>query len=193
MPIEPQASVGRPRKISPTRISRYLNSLVDGNYKNTAANASGLSIGALQTWRNRGIAEYNRVEKLYGIEIEDEIADWLSVFPANFQETNPLWEEPAPGKFDADEWIFVLFMLFEKKAMDLAEEKLLKVIRKAGTKGQWQAAAWVLERTRRDKFGRVQSLEHSGPDGAPIQQEISADALLERIKGIKAEQENKNK
>lgn len=45
----------------------------------------------------------------------------------------------------------------------------LRVIRKAALAGTWQAAAWGLERTDPEHYGRVvQEQRHTGPEGGPI-------------------------
>lgn len=44
----------------------------------------------------------------------------------------------------------------------------LDVIRTAARDGQWQAAAWYLERTRPGKYSRSERREVSGPGGGPI-------------------------
>jgi hypothetical protein len=58
-----------------------------------------------------------------------------------------------------------------KKAMAEAEMRDLAVIDSAAQQGQWQAAAWRLERKFPQKWGRQAKLqmEHSGPEGKPIE------------------------
>lgn len=58
-----------------------------------------------------------------------------------------------------------------KKAMAEAELRDINVIDKAAQEGVWQAAAWRLERKYNDRWGRQTKiqLEHSGPDGKPIE------------------------
>jgi len=58
-----------------------------------------------------------------------------------------------------------------KRAMAEAEVRDLEVIDKAAQDGIWQAAAWRLERKHPDRWGRQAKvqLEHSGPDGKPIE------------------------
>jgi len=45
----------------------------------------------------------------------------------------------------------------------------------------WQAAAWWLERTNPQMWGRHLRAEVSGPDQGPIQVQVQRDALIERI------------
>jgi len=59
------------------------------------------------------------------------------------------------------------------EAVDLAtataEALKVAVVHAAAASGKhWQAAAWWLERRRHQRWGRIDRLEHSGPDGRPI-------------------------
>jgi hypothetical protein len=45
----------------------------------------------------------------------------------------------------------------------------------------WQAAAWWLERTNPQMWGRHLRAEVSGPEQGPIQVQVQRDALIERI------------
>ena len=71
-----------------------------------------------------------------------------------------------------------------KKAMAEAELRDLHVIDKAAQEGVWQAAAWRLERKYNDRWGRQSKiqLEHSGPDGKPI--EVTENKRGDRLKKI---------
>ena len=69
-----------------------------------------------------------------------------------------------------------------KKAMAEAEIRDLSVIDVAAQQGQWQAAAWRLERKHPERWGRQGHLrvEHSGPQGKPI----AIEAKRENLKRI---------
>lgn len=72
-----------------------------------------------------------------------------------------------------------------KKAKGNRQIRWLAQIEKAADGGNWQAAAWKLERTEPKNFGR-QRVEHTGADGGPIQvqrdvRDLSDDELLEII------------
>jgi hypothetical protein len=57
-----------------------------------------------------------------------------------------------------------------EKAMAEAELRDMEVIDQAAQSGQWQAAAWRLERKHPDRWGRRDrfQLEHTGPGGGAI-------------------------
>ncbi len=69
-----------------------------------------------------------------------------------------------------------------KKAMAQAELRDLAVIDRAAQSGEWTAAAWRLERKHPERWGRHSkvSLEHSGPNGNPIEV-ANRTASLKRI------------
>jgi len=80
---------------------------------------------------------------------------------------------------DASNELLVKLSDAVKKAMAEAELRDLKVIDTAAQNGVWQAAAWRLERKFNDRWGRQAKvqLEHSGPDGKPIEVSERGDRL----------------
>ncbi len=65
-----------------------------------------------------------------------------------------------------------------------ARAAALRVITNAAMNGQWQAAAWFLERTSPQEFGRFQRTEISGPNEGPREVQVSAqdlESLVEQI------------
>ncbi len=54
-----------------------------------------------------------------------------------------------------------------REAMAMSEVQAINQIAQAAQDGQWQAAAWHLERKYPDRWGR-QRLEVTGKDGAPL-------------------------
>lgn len=66
-----------------------------------------------------------------------------------------------------------------KEAEGAATVGWLAKIEKAASDGNWQAAAWKLERRYPDDFGRRERVEHTGADGGPIQVEQDVTYSLE--------------
>jgi homogentisate 1,2-dioxygenase len=60
----------------------------------------------------------------------------------------------------------------EKAYAECVASKVLTIAR-AEKDGSWQAAAWWLERRERADYARVDRHEHSGKDGAPIEQNLN--------------------
>jgi transposase len=54
-----------------------------------------------------------------------------------------------------------------KRSIGLRQARWLAQIEEAAQNGNWQAAAWKLERTEPENFGRTR-IEHTGADGGPI-------------------------
>ena len=76
-----------------------------------------------------------------------------------------------------------------EKARAEAVVRNVHVIQNAARDGTWQAAAWWLERTRPEKFGRRLVTEVSGPQGGPVEVDVSVtpEALAERIASLLAD------
>jgi transposase len=58
-----------------------------------------------------------------------------------------------------------------EKARADAEVRNVHLIQQAANDGTWQAAAWFLERSHHQRWGRKQSVELTGEDGGPVQVE----------------------
>lgn len=67
-----------------------------------------------------------------------------------------------------NERVYLDFSVAVEKARAEAREVALGTIRKAAADGQWQAAAWYLERTAPNRYARVERREITGADGGPI-------------------------
>jgi len=72
------------------------------------------------------------------------------------------------GFLTKKEKVYLDFSDTIKKAVQKARQVNLAVIRKAAEKGNWQAAAWFLERTDFEHFGNKSKFEHTGKDGKPV-------------------------
>lgn len=67
---------------------------------------------------------------------------------------------------DGEETLYAKFFLDTEEARAESEAEYLGYIRDAARdRGQWQAAAWLLERTRRDTYGRAKPLESTEDEG----------------------------
>ena len=77
------------------------------------------------------------------------------------------WMEKGEG---ANRGKFFQFFQDIKGSEGKATIGWLAKIEMAANDGTWQAAAWKLERRYPDEYGRqVRKVEHSGPDGGPVQ------------------------
>lgn len=54
----------------------------------------------------------------------------------------------------------------------------------AAKNGTWQASAWILERKQPHKWGRADRTEISGPQGGPIEINVSTEELERKISRI---------
>jgi hypothetical protein len=62
-----------------------------------------------------------------------------------------------------------------------AEVRNTGIINKAANDGTWQAAAWYLERSHPQRWGRINRTEISGPEGGPIKTEVDLVDLEARL------------
>ena len=111
-------------------------------------------------------------------------ADYVGVTPltiANWLRKGEALSQVDDRELDNDEQMFVDFFMDCKKAKALSEMKAVNVIREA-SQSSWQAAAWYLERTANDRWGRIQRTEITGADGGAI--EINADAVARKLEAL---------
>lgn len=65
------------------------------------------------------------------------------------------------------------------KAKEAAAHRAMMTIQQAAQAGTWQAAAWYLERTDREHYGRVTQV--TGADNGPVQVAVSVDELRAKL------------
>ena len=87
---------------------------------------------------------------------------------------------------DETELMFVNFAIEVEKARGFAEVQNVEVIRKA-SQDNWTAAAWWLERTNPQNWGKVQRTEITGANGGAI--EIDAESVNRKIEALLANRE----
>ena len=78
--------------------------------------------------------------------------------------------------------IYADFLDAVEKARARPEAEALEAIHVAWRDGTWQAAAWFLERSHPQKYGRINRTEISGPEGEPIKVDTNVkQVLLEKL------------
>lgn len=87
--------------------------------------------------------------------------------------------EPNPEESD-----FLEFFNAVEKARAEAVARNVAIIQKSAHSGTWQAAAWWLERTQQQIFGRKQQLEHTGAEGQAIKLEVSTQEIEDKVKQV---------
>lgn len=132
-------------------------------------------------------------------EVRDRIVQALTA--GNYQETAALyagidqgtyyrWMER--GRIERDrinagekplkaETIYREFREAVETARAQAEVRNAGIINKAANDGTWQAAAWYLERSHPQRWGRINRTEISGPEGGPIRTEVDLVDLEARL------------
>lgn len=68
-----------------------------------------------------------------------------------------------------------------ENARATAEVRNIAMIQQAANNGTWQAAAWYLERTAPNRWGRRSSVEVTGAEGGPVRMDISIDELEAKV------------
>jgi hypothetical protein len=140
--------VARPTKLSPDTQERIEHALQLGATFELAAQYGGIAYNTFNEWRKRGEAELAR-------------RDNPRVKPGTKR-----WEAEQP---------FVEFYEATKKAEALAAIGWLAKIEKAANDGNWQAAAWKLERRYPERYGRKALDLTSGGEALTIRIEHGGD------------------
>lgn len=73
----------------------------------------------------------------------------------------------------------------EKAEAGFKQAALARIVAAAQQPRHWTAAAWLLERRHPDEFG-VRRVEVTGPNGGPIQVDVRASELLDRLRALTA-------
>lgn len=101
----------------------------------------------------------------------DDASESVGIHRATF------YEWMAKGE-DGDS-IYADFADAIKRAESKCAARNVKIVRKAAEEeGNWQAAAWWLERKRKKEFGRNESIEHTGAAGGAIKIESKNDGPI---------------
>jgi hypothetical protein len=82
-----------------------------------------------------------------------------------------------------------------KSARATAEVRSVALIQSAASNGTWQAAAWYLERSYPDRWGRTRVEVTGGSDGEtqPIRVQVSAEALEAKLRTLALKQAKRAK
>jgi hypothetical protein len=106
---------------------------------------------------------------------EEVSAQAAGVHPATFYRWmargDTALPDPLPDDYNPDndpDHIYREFRDDVKQARAQAEQRNILIIQRAAPT-TWQAAAWWLERSYPARYGRRTVLEHTGPEGGPIQ------------------------
>lgn len=153
-PIKTKTNKGRQSLLTPTRQETIIQLISAGNYIETACQAVGISHQTWHNWQNRGRTERERL---------------------NVQ------KDATPDPREAP---YVDFVEAVEKAFAEAEARNMALIQSAALAGTWQAAAWILERTRGKKYVRTEKAEVSGPEGGPMRIDVSTEELERKISKI---------
>lgn len=160
-PAKPKKKPGRPPKLiqktllndenlDETYGSRIIAALNAGTFFDDACSYAGISKSAGYEWLARGKA-------------------------AREEQAEKGEQHELPG----DERVYAEFADAVEKARAGAVVANLAVIRTAAQKGNWQAAAWFLERTKPEKYGRFQR-----PAGGSDPDEVTTEAARAELAGL---------
>jgi hypothetical protein len=143
--------VGKPTILNPELQDKIVELIRLGNYASDAAGACGISKGTFFNWCARGKDEAERRRLL------------------------------PDAKLLPNEVKYLEFLDAVEKARDEATVRNVSIIQRAGHDGTWQAAAWWLERTRQNTYGRKERLEVTGQDGEAMKISVDMGELEEKI------------
>lgn len=172
---------------------RILNAVRGGNWLDTAAGYAGVSPSSLHEWLargrnvNRGTTGHDEPQPCpaCGAEGEDPCLTATGK-KASRPHTVRLDRPGGPTETDLR---YAAFAEEVEKARAQSEVRALTHIQQAALDGTWQAAAWFLERSHPQRWGR-RRMEHVGPDGGPVQVDVSVEALNDRLEALLEEEDD---
>lgn len=214
---EPYATTGKPHGrpclLTPVIHDKIISAMRAGNYVETAAAFAGISKKALYNWVNRGNALRDRLQAQLETDAPDVRALVYEAQELAYEEELKKVEARGPdgekafqlttdqedqldtlaiyralGQKDP-EWKFLVFTHALEKARANAQTRaVLNVNQAAHT--QWQAAAWFLERTNPELWGRRDRVTLEGNKEKPVVMEMGLDDIKAFVRGLSPEQQS---
>lgn len=164
--------------MTPEVVDRMCKHLRLGGYIEDAASLAGVPRSTAMLWIKLGHDEVKRRAAFDERWRVDER-----------QRTHPAFREAAEEdkKLRKKQQRYVAFLDAVEKAMSQGDEDMIGAITKAAAKGQWQAAAWRMERRRPKQWGRKDVLDGvvgvvSAPAPATEDGVDFVSGMMERIK-----------
>lgn len=149
---------GRPDKLTEERARKIVNLIASGSYVETAAAACGVSKNTLYDWLKRGArAPHGKFKKF---------ADDVAEAAAKAEARDVLVIDRAASGHD-------VVRTTRKIEKGIVVEETTTTTREF----DWRAAAWRLERKFPKRWGLIERIEHSGPDGGPIPVDVLDEKL----------------
>ncbi|WIC89122.1 terminase small subunit [Arthrobacter phage Ottawa] len=184
---------GANTKLTLTRLKNIITVLVAGNYVGTACEFAGIGRTSFDDWRRRGEREMDRVNGLEDHDADEILEAFEGKDPAQvnaqgqpMDKASPeyMWAN-RPEVFDEHEWPYVVFQAQVLRARASAEVRALHQINSA-MGSNWQAAAWFLERTQPERYGRQHlRVSHEGSTpGSPVATVVTVETVEEKLKGL---------
>lgn len=194
---------GRYSNLTITRCKNIVGAIQMGNYVVTACEYAGIGRATYYGWVNRGEVELDRVHSLPRTNLEDIMNQFDGKDPNDIDDKTGMPKDKGtveymwahrPRQFDPVEWPYVVFNHLVERAQAAAEVRAVANVMAAG-QTQWQAAMTWLERTRPERYGRKDQVQHTGVQGgAPIRTEtvVTVNQLMERLGelGLKVTEES---
>lgn len=182
---------GRPSRMSPIVVKALVDAVSSGSYVTTACQYVGISSSSYSLWRRRGEAEVERVKAL-GHDAEAILQETSVDGDAKAIKVADHLNMKAPRPFKAEEWPYAVFLFQTDRASAAAEIRNLTIIQMAagGDSGSWQAAAWILERTRPNRFGRRERINLEGSqegEAIKVEGKLSVESLEASIAALRDE------
>jgi hypothetical protein len=156
---------GRPIKLTPEVQDRIIKALKVGNYFETSCAMAGIHKDTAYEWLKKGAGGDDPENEIYR-QFSDAVEIAQAESEARDLEAIDACAQGVPAEY----------------GLVNGEEV---VVRKELPR-QWQAAAWRLERKFPKRWGKIERLEHTGKDGAPL---TFVDLIMQLGEGITDERE----
>ena len=165
-----------PSKMNAERTERIRQAILAGGSVDDAASRGNVSSSTYYEWAARGRAALEATDQDLDAVSDDDRP--FAEFAETVDRARHDWELSQVAQIQHAGQGRPYETIIEKQVLTKTGEIVTLTEIRRGIEHDWRALAWILEHRNPRVYGRATRVEHSGPEGAPI--EVNVDDLVAR-------------